>query len=371
MKLKCAKELLMEGINIVSKAVSGRSTLPILDCVLLAAEDGGFRLVGNDLEIGIETRVIEAEVAEAGMIALDAKVFADIVRRLPGDEVYVESMSNYVTLIRGGVAEFKILGSPGEEFPLLPEVEAEGGFEIFSGELRNMIRQTIFSVSADESKPAMTGELFTVEDGKLRVASVDGFRISVRYAEVDNKELNAGVIVPGKALGEIVKILDAGEKSITSVHFAPKHILFETDDARVVSRLIEGKFLDFESVFNTEGTTFMTVTSKELLDCIERASLISRETKKNPVKFTVDRENEKLVVESNTETGTFYEELAAEIDGLDMEISFNPRFMADVLKAIDEERVRLLFTTPLSPCIVKGIDSENHKYLVLPLRVKN
>jgi DNA polymerase-3 subunit beta len=177
--------------------------------------------------------------------------------------------------------------------------------------------------------------------------------------------------VPGKTLGEIVKILDSGEKSITSVYFSQKHILFETDDARVVSRLIEGKFLDFESVFNTEGTTYMTVNSKEMLDCIERAALISRETKKNPVKFTVDKERERLLVESNTETGTFHEELKAEIDGLDMEISFNPRFMADVLKVIEEERVRFMFTTPLSPCIIKGVDSDKHKYLVLPLRVKN
>ena len=372
MKLICSRDILTESINIVSKAVSGRATLPILDCILLIASEGeGFKMVANDLEIGIETKFVEAEIIEPGEIALDARVFSDIVKRLPGHEVYIESMNNFVTLIKSGVAEFKILGSPGEEFPLLPEVEAEGGFEIFSGVLKNMIRQTIFSVSTDESKPVMTGEQFNVEEGTLRVASVDGHRISVRYEPVDNKELSASVIVPGKTLSEIIKILDSGEKSITSVYFTSKHILFETDEARIVSRLIEGKFMEFDNIFNSEGTTYMTIGAKDMHDCIERAVLISRETKKNPVKFTMDKEKGQIVVESNTETGTFREELSAEIDGLDLSISFNPRFLADILKAIDEEQVRFMFTTPLSPCIINGVDSEAHKYLVLPLRVMN
>ncbi|MDR1704631.1 MAG: DNA polymerase III subunit beta [Clostridiales bacterium] len=371
MKVKCRKDILAEGIGTVSKAVSSRSTLPILECILVSAGEAGMTLLGNDLELGIETKPMEAEVLEPGNVALDAKIFADIVRRLPGEEVFIETMGNYVTLIKGGVSEFKILGQPGDEFPGLPEVEAEIGFEMASGTLKDMIRQTIFSVSADESKPAMTGELLETGNGKLQMASVDGFRISVRYADIDNKELERKVIVPGKTLSEIFKILQSGAQSVTSVYFGDKHAVFETEDAVIVTRLIEGKFLDFESVFQTEFTTFMTLNVQEAADCLERASLISREARKSPVKLSIDKDREMLVVDSNTETGTFYEELPAEIDGQSIEIAFNPRFLLDILKSIDDERVRFMFTTPLSPCVIKGVDGENYKYLVLPLRLKN
>lgn len=372
MKIQCLRETLVEGMGLVSRAVSGRGTMPILDCVLLVAAEEGLRMVANDLELGIETKGMGAQVMEAGEIALEARTFSDIVRRLPGEDVYIESMGNFVTVIRSGGAEFKILGSPGDEFPLLPELGDSGvGFEIFSGKLKDMIRQTIFSVSTDESKPAMTGVLFEVKDGRLMAASVDGHRVSVRYGAVDNKELESSVIVPGKTLGEVMKILDSGDKSIASICFTDKHILFETDEVRIVSRLIEGKFMDIDGVFTTEGTTFMTIGGKELLECIERSVLISREAKKSPVKFSIEQEAGRLVVESNTEMGTFREELSVVIDGLDLSISFNPRFIMDVLKVIDEESVQLMYTTPLSPCIIKGVDSEDHKYLVLPLRVAN
>lgn len=372
MKIVCKKHILSENIGIVSKAVSNRTTLPILECILLtASKENGFKLLANDLEMGVETKAIEADIIEDGEIALDARVFFDIVRRLPGVDVSIETLNNYVTVIKSGVSEFRILGQPGDEFPLLPEVETDSGFEIGSGILKNMIRQTIFSVSADESKPAMTGELFTTKEGLLKIVSVDGFRISVRQAPIDNRELDVTVIVPGKTLGEIFKILQSGEKSITSVYFTDKHIMFETEDALMVSRLIEGRFLDYENVFMADFTTFLTIDTQSLTECLERSALISREAKKSPVKLTVDKDRDLLVVESNTETGTFYEELPAEIDGLGLEIAFNPRYLSDVLKVTDEEKARLQFTTPLSPCIIKSAGEGDYKYLVLPLRVKS
>jgi DNA polymerase-3 subunit beta len=287
---------------------------------------------------------------------------------------------NLVTLIKGGGAEFRILGSSPDEFPKLPELEdsfIENTFEIFSGQLRAMIRQTIFAVSLDESKPAMTGELFEIKDGQLKIAAIDGFRIAVRTLTIDNKELNLSAIIPGKSLTELTKILDSGDKSIVSVHFTDKHVLFETDEAKVLTRLINGKLMDFENIFETTvGTTFVTVNVKEMADTIERAALISRETRKSPVRLIAEKEQEKLVVESNTETGTFYEELSSEagieIDGLHLKIAFNPKYLTDVLRVLDEEKAVLQFTTPLSPCIIKGINEEksgeNLRYLVLPLR---
>ena len=376
MKVICNKSILSDNINIVLKAVSGRTTLPILECILLSAKGGGegeegFRLIANDLEMGIETKNIEADIIEEGDIALDAKVFSDIVRRAPGEDVFIETKNNNITIIKSGESEYKILGQSGEEFPFLPEVEKENGFEISSTILKNIIKQTIFSVSADESKPPMTGELFDISDGVLKIVSVDGFRISVRNAGIDNRELSSKVIVPGKTLNEINKILPSNEKSITSVYLSDKHIMFETEEATVVSRLIEGNFIDYENVFLTDCTTFLTVGCEELESSLERASLISREAKKSPVKLSINSDKSLVTVDSQTETGTFFEEVNGEIDGLSLEIAFNPRFLTDILKAVDEEKVQLLFTTPLSPCIIKSVENNDYKYLVLPLRIKN
>jgi DNA polymerase-3 subunit beta len=371
MKFNIRKDLLSEGIGTVLKAVSNRTTMPILECVLITAEDGGIKLLGNDLELGIETKMIEAEVYEKGKAALDAKAFSDIVRKLPGEEIAVETMGNYITMIKSGVSEFKILGQPGDEFPALPEVESDAGFEIKSGALKDMIRQTIFSVSTDESKPAMTGELMSVINGRLRMASVDGHRISVRYADIDNKELEAEVIVPAKTLGEINKILKSNESSITGVYFSDKHALFETDDALIVSRLIEGKFLDYESIFRIESAVTIDIETQPFADCVERASLLSRETVKNPVKLTINAETDIRKVESTAEAVSFYDEIPARIEGDGMEIQFNPKYLLDILKAAGDERVKIMMTTPLNPCIFKALEGDDYKYLALPIRPRN
>jgi len=369
MKITCDKQLLNEYINIVSKAVSSRTTLPILECLLLIADQTGFRMIGNDLELGIESCYIPAEVMEEGSIALDARMFSDIIRRLPGDQTTIQADSKYVTIIKSGKAEFKILGHSGEEFPFLPPVEKVTPYVTTAIELKNMIRQTIFSVSLDDSKPALTGELLEIKDGVTTLVSVDGFRISMRTLQLPDDSITLRAIIPAKTLNELSKILPGDSDAQVSIYTSDHHILFELDQFILVSRIIDGDFFSYEKVFTDDYTTLVNTDRSGLVDALERASLISKDTRKNPVCLNIA--NEQIVITSNTEIGTSYDELSTVQDGIDLDIAFNPRYLIDALKALDEERVTMQFTTPLSPCIIKGEENEDQKYLVVPLRMKS
>lgn len=369
MKIICAKEVLAENINIVSKAVSNKTTLNILECILMISDDHGFRMIGNDLALGIETAPIAAETVEKGSVALEARIFADIIRRLPDADITIISDEKNITTIQCGKSEFKILGQPGEEFPFLTKVERNDQVRISSAEFRDMIRQTIFSVAADDSKPAMTGELLQISHETMTLVSVDGFRISIKTTafNLDNGELS--VIIPAKTLSEISKIVSAESDQMMTLYFSDKHVLFELDSCIVVSRLLEGDFINYENLFTDDFTTLVTVNRDELLTCLDRASLISKDAKKNPIK--IDIQNSKMVITSNTEIGTSHEELSIETDGIPLEIAFNPRYLIECLKVMSDDRVVIQFTTPLSPCIIKGAENTSYKYLILPLRIKS
>lgn len=369
MKIICNRNVLLEYINIVLKAVSNRTTLPILECILLLADETGFRLIGNDLEMGIETKQITAEILETGSIALDSKIFSDIIRRLPGDMVSISSDDKNITLIKSDKSEFKILGQNGDEFPFLPQVEKDSEYKILSKDLKDMIRQTIFSVAINDSKAVMTGELLEIKENQIKMVAVDGFRISLRVQNIETENFDVKCVIPAKTLNELSKLFNNDETSSISIYFTSKHILFEMDNCIIISRLLEGDFINYENVFTDEYTTLITVDRSFLLDSLERASLISKDAKKNPVKLNISADM--LVITSNTEAGTSYEEIPIELDGIDIEIAFNPRYLIDALKIIEDEKITMQFTTPLSPCIMRGLETDSYKYLVLPLRLKS
>ncbi|MCL2573919.1 MAG: DNA polymerase III subunit beta [Defluviitaleaceae bacterium] len=369
MKVVCAKNLLVESINTVSRAVTGRANQPILECCLLTAIDDGFKLMANDMEMAIETKNIDAQVLENGTVALDSRVFFDIVRRLPSDSVEIHVDEKNLTIIKAGKSEFKILGMNGEEFPALPDVEKDNAYSLPSAELKDMIRQTIFSVSQDISKPVLCGELLEIDANGAKLISVDGFRISLRSFGFENSSREIKVVIPGKTLSEIAKILPTEADSMTTFYITDKHILFDLENCVVVSRLLDGEFIKYENMFTKETETLVNVDRRDLLDCIERASLISRDSKKNPVKLKIAEG--RIVVTSNTEMGASYEEIGVEQDGADLEIGFNPRYLTDVLKVLDYERISMEFITPITPCVIKVEGSDDYKYLVLPLRLRN
>jgi len=370
MHIVCSKQILTDNINVVSKAVSGRSTMQIHECILVTAGDDGVRMTANDMEMGIETDYFKANIIRSGSIALEAKLFLDIIRKMPDGDINIEADSNNVTVIKNKQAELKILGLPGDEFPRMPEFEKSGGIKVDSLKFKNMIRQTSFSISTDNSKPVFTGGLIEAKNGYLNMVTVDGFRISFRRSELPDGSDEAKAIVPGRTLNEINKILSSDEGDELTIYFTDRHILFEQKGFTLLSRVIEGDFLHYEQNFNTDYLSLVIADREELGLSLERAMLIARDSVKNPVEIKLEKDV--LIISSNTETGTVRDEIPIDLTGDELSIQFNPRYLFDAVKAIDEDRISLLFNTNISPCVIRGADGgPDYKYMILPLRSWN
>jgi DNA polymerase-3 subunit beta len=369
--ISCTKEELLSKINIVLKAVASKTTMPIIECILITADNEGVRLTANNLELAIETSDMKNDVVimEKGISALEAKMFLEIIRNLPDNNILIQTDDKNVTTIKSGKSEFKILSLPGEDFPKLPDVEKNIKYETKATVFKNMIKQTNFAVAIEETKPILTGELIEIKEDCLNIVAIDGFRVAFRKTDLINDNENISVVVPSKALIEISRILPDKSEEIISMYFTDNHALFEAEDFTVVSRLLEGEFFKYEQSFINEYTTAVEVSRQEFLNSVERATLISRDSKKNPVELSIEKE--KIVITSNTEMGASYEEVLVDAEGDDLKIGFNPRYLIDALKAIDDEKINVKFMSPLSPCIIESVGEGNYKYLILPLRLKN
>ncbi len=367
MKLTCSRDILLNSINIVSKAVSARTTLPILECILLTVDERGLTLTANDLEIGIESSPIEADIEREGKVALEAKIFGEIIRRVNGVDVTIDSDKDFITKISSGNSEFKVMGRDGSDFPAMPKIERKDRQTLLQKELRDMIRETIFSVAQDDSKPVLTGELIEINDGVINIVSVDGYRISYKKAALLSSAGEEEAIVPAKTLNEISKILSSDDEDEVDIYFTDKHALFDISGNVVVSRLIDGDYIKYEQSFTDEYKTRIDCDRNEMISSLERASLLSRETRKTPVILEI--KGDKTSITSNTDIGTAHEEIETSFTGEELKIAFNPRYLIEALKAINDEVVSLRFTTHLSPCIIKGVDESSYKYLILPLRM--
>jgi DNA polymerase-3 subunit beta len=275
--------------------------------------------------------------------------------------------NNYMTTIRCANSEFKIAGQPGSEFPELPQVEKNKAITLKQSILKDIIRQTIFSVAAEETRPILTGELLQIKDQGLHMVSVDGYRVSYRKTCLSIENEQVEVVVPGKTLGEISKILSSEEQEEVAIYFTDKHILFDLGDSIVVSRLLEGEFLKYEQSFSKDYETKIHVDRKSLLMSIERAALISREGKKNPIKIEIG--NDQMVITSNTELGTAHEQLHVKMEGKDLLIAFNPKYLIEALKSIEDDEISIQFISSLSPCIIQPVEGDEYKYLILPIRL--
>ncbi len=366
MHIICPKDQLVNGVNTVLKAVSTRNTLSILQCILLDVHEGVFKMIGNDLELGIESEV-SCEVLKPGSVAIDARIFSEIVRKLPDNDVHITVDDQFMMTIKCQKAVFNIPGQASDEFIQLPQVEKKRPFLIAQNVLKEMIHQTIFSIAIEEIRPILTGELFELKDNCLNIVSVDGFRVSARQQNLDITVEDTSVVIPGKTLSEIQKILSSDTDSEVALYVTDKHILFELGTTIIVSRLLDGDFPKYDQIFLSDYETLIRVDRRNLLQSIERAALIAKDSKKNPVKFAIS--DQMLAISSNTELGKVHEEIDIQREGADIEIAFNPRYLIDALKVIDDETVQMTFTTPLNPCIIKDSESDSYKYLVLPVRL--
>ena len=365
MKIICSKSNLLYGVNIVSKAVPTRTTMAILECILIDASTNEIKLTANDMEIGIET-IIEGTIEERGIIALDARFFSDIVRKLPDNDVTIETDGNLTTTITCEKAKFSISGQSGEEFSYLPYVERDNHIVVSQFTLKEVIRQTIFSIAANENNKMMTGELFEVKGDMLRVVSLDGHRISIRKIELKEEYSDIKVVVPGKTLIEISKILSGEIEDEVSIFFTKNHIVFEFDDTVVVSRLIEGEYFRIDQMLSSDYDTKVSVNKKEFLDCIDRATLLVREGDKKPIVIEIKDNSMELKIDSAM--GSMNEEIDIEKDGKDILIGFNPKFLIDALKVIDDEVIHMYLMNPKAPCFIRD-DEENYTYLILPVNI--
>ena len=363
MNIICDKNKLLEGINIVLKAIPGKSTMAILECLVIEAENNTIKLIANDLEIGIET-VIEGEIVEEGCVAISAKVFSDIIRKLPSEQVEINVDEAYQLNIKCGKAKFNISAKPTDEFPYLPQIVKDKYVEISQFTLKDIIRQTVFSISDNENAKVMTGELFEVKDDQLSVVSLDGHRISIRHIELKDHYDPFKVVVPGKTLQEIVKIISGEMDENVSIYVTSKHILFEFDNTRVVSRLLEGEYYKISQMLSSDYETKITINKKEFLNCIDRASLLIRESDKKPI--IIDIADHSLKLNINSFFGSMEEEILIQKEGRDLLIGFNPKFLMDVLRVIDDEEINIYLVNPKAPCYIKD-DAGTYNYLILPV----
>ena len=359
MKLICSKSNLLHGVNIVSKAVPTRTTMAILECILIDASANEIKFTANDMELGIETKI-----AERGVIALDAKIFSEIVRKLPDSDVVIETDASFKTTITCEKAKFNIVGKSGDDFSYIPYIERNEAITLSQFTLKEVIRQTIFSIADNDNNKLMTGELFEIEENHLKVVSLDGHRISIRNIELKNNYEHKKVVVPGKTLQEVSKILPGSAEEDVNMFLTDNHIVFEFDDTTVVSRLIEGEYFKIEQMLSSDYETKVKINKRELLDCIDRATLLVKEGDKKPIIMNVTDGNMELKI--NSFIGSMNEDIDIVKEGKDILIGFNPKFFIDALRVIDEEEVSLYMVNPKAPCFIKD-DEGKFIYLILPV----
>ena len=345
------------------KAVPSKTTMPILQCILIDASANIIKFTSNDMELGIET-IVEGSIEEKGIVALDAKIFSEIVRKLPDNDVTIVTDEKQNTTITCEKAKFNIPGQSGEDFSYLPFIEKNEGVQISQFTLKELIRQTIFSIAVNENNKLMTGELFQIANNTLRVVSLDGHRISIRKIPLKNECSDKKVVVPGKTLNEISKILSGETEDMVDIYFAENHILFEFDNTIVVSRLIEGEYFKIDQMLSSDYETRVHVNKKELLDCIDRATLLIKEGDKKPI--IIDIKNESMELKIKSQIGSMDELIFCTKDGKDLMIGFNPKFLIDALRVIEDEEVDLYFMNAKAPCFIKD-ENQSYIYLILPV----
>lgn len=366
MKLTFQQDALLNGINIVLKAVPSKTTMSILECIFMDASGSEIKLTANDMELGIETKVA-GTIEERGKIALDAKLLSEIVRKLSsaGDSlITIENDENLTTTISCEKSVFHIQGRDGDEFAYLPYIERDHYICLSQFSLKEVIRQTIFSIAPNDSNKMMTGELFQVMGSQLKVVSLDGHRISIRNIELKDTYDDIKVIVPGKTLNEISKILGGDNEKEVLIFFSSNHILFEFDDTIVVSRLIEGEYFRVDQMLSSDYETKVAVNKRELLDCLDRATILVRENDKKPLIINIT--DQEMQLKMNSSFGSMNAEVETHKTGSDIMIGFNPKFLIDALRIIDDEEVTLFMLNPKSPCFIRD-DEGTYIYLILPV----
>lgn len=370
MKFSCEKAILQAAVTTAGRVVAPKSSIQVLEGVLIEAENGSLSISGYNLETGIIARV-DAEVQEPGAIVLSARLLGDILRQLPDDMVSVSAGADCSVHISCGPPFFDIKGSSDEDFPELPSVSDGTGLAITQGNLRAMIAQTIFAVSDNESRPIHTGALFETDGEQLTLVAVDGYRLALRREKLLSQEGAGGLsfVVPGAALNEVEKICADSDAPVT-VTQGERHVTFEIGNTLLVARRLEGEFLNYRQTIPHNNTVVLEADAADLQRSINRASLIINDKLKSPLRCKF--EDGSLSITSKTAIGAAFDRCPISGDGGGLEIGFNNRFLMDAVKAAPADRLRLELNTATSPCLVLPREGEpdNFLYMVLPVRLR-
>jgi DNA polymerase III subunit beta len=376
MKIKIDREALVQSVQDVMKAVSPRTTIPILTGIKITATSQGVTLTGSDSDISIESFIpteeedkVLVEVVETGSIVLQARFFSEIVKKLPQNTIEIEVQPNFLTVIRSGKAEFNLNGLDAEEYPRLPQIEEENVFKIPTDLLKTIIRQTVFAVSTSETRPILTGVNWRIEDGELICTATDSHRLALRKAKIETENQQShNVVIPGKSLNELSKILDDSNDPVDIVITA-NQILFKTKHLLFFSRLLDGNYPETTRLIPTDSKTDIIVNAKEFLQAIDRASLLAREGRNNVVKLTTLNDGIIEISSISPEIGKVTEEIQSEsIEGEELKISFSAKYMMDALKALDGTDIQISFTGAMRPFLLRPLHSDSMLQLILPVR---
>ena len=366
MKFSCSKPQLVEAVTNIQRAVSTKSSVPALEGIFIQAKGSQITLCGYDLELGMTTS-LEGQIEEPGRVVLNARLFGDIVRRLPADTVSLSVDKKETALIVSGASEFSITGIPAEEYPDLPSIQEESPVELPQAMLKSMIRQTLFAVAETDAKPVHTGTLFELQDGVLRLISVDGYRLAVREEKVPGEE-GLRFVVPGKALSEVLRLLKETDAPVT-LHVGNRHILFSIDRYTLISRLLEGEFLDYRSAIPKEHATEGIVNTRQFVESVERVSLLITDRLKSPVRCIF--EETEIKVSCSTSIGRANDQLEARMQGAAVEMGFNNRYLLDALRNTESDEVKIQLNGSISPMLILPREGRDFLFLVLPVRLKS
>ena len=371
MKIICEKDKILKALNSVTKAVASKTTMPILEGILIQTNENEVKLTTYDLEIGIEY-IIECEVKQQGATVVNAIMFSEIIRKLPDTEINIELNEKNLLVIECEGSLYKLATMNPTEFPELPQINIENSIEIEQNTLKDMIRKTIFAVSTEENRPIFTGCLFEISNNKLNLVAVDGFRLAWKSRFLQSKISDFTAVIPGRTLNEINKIILDSFDTI-KIGVAKNQALFEMENCKVVTRLLDGEFLNYSSVIPENWETRIRVNKDIIQNCFERISLISSSSiekeKKYPVKVMIDIG--KVTISCTNQTGDAKEEIYVSTEGKNLEAGFNPKYFLDALRAIDDEEVFIDFGTSISPCIIRPVDDGDYIYMILPIRLKD
>ena len=370
MKFVCEKDNILKAINSVTKAVAVRTTMPILEGILIQTNDNEVKFTTYDLELGIEY-IINCKVSEQGSTVVNSIMFSEIISKIPDAEIKITLNENNLLVIECEGSLYKLATMNPEEFPELPKINVENSLEIEQNALKDMVRKTIFAVSTEENRPIFTGCLFEIKNNKLNVVAVDGFRLAWKTKLLQQKVNDFAAVIPGRSLNEINKIILDSFDTI-KIGVAKNQALFEMENCKIVTRLLDGEFLNYSSVIPSTWETRIRVDKNITQDCFERVSLISASSiekeKKYPVKITIDIG--KVTISCTNQTGDAKEEMYVTTEGQNLEAGFNPKYFLDALRAIDDQEIFIDFGTSISPCIIRPVEDGDYIYMILPIRMK-